>query len=270
MERFKTYYKKLNEVSNYNGILSIVIDDFKKHVKDIFPNGTYKIDFTKYNYPELKDITVVLNNKLDGSYIKIKHDDGHFFIYLATQVNNIASIVGSLAHELTHVSQMLSGFFNYEYGKKSNYGMDTHSTYEFEHEAALVAVLVMIGLMNKDEYDKDKKLYAELNTVFSVTEYPEYFMKFPFKHIVKSMAKLGIDPRLFIPFRENIELAALRDLRELDDDSTVQAIEHIIEQAGKLIDLLKIWNYNPVKLEREYAKALKQFSDIINKDDKQG
>ena len=78
MIRFKTYYNKLNEVSNYNGILMKVIDDFKKNVRNIYPNGTYKIDFTDKNYPGLKDITVILNNELEESYVKIGENTSHY------------------------------------------------------------------------------------------------------------------------------------------------------------------------------------------------
>lgn len=258
MERFKTYYRKLNEVSNYNGLLQYVVDDFRKGIENIFPNGIYKVDLSYMNNPKLKDITIVLNDKLDTGSVNIdpknlnNYNDGHYTIYVATgHSNNYVAATGTVAHELTHISQQISGFLNYEHGKRNDYvqNAEVHSTFETEHDAALAELLILLQFAGMDKYGEWQKMDAETECIVQVTVHPDYYMRFPFRYMVKQMSKMNIDPKLFLKFRTGLATNMWNKLNKMKDK---KSDSKNLNDIGKVLKLLKIWNYDTAGLEEQY------------------
>ena len=258
MERFKSYYRKLNEVSNYKGLLNRIVDDFEQHLDDIYPNGFYKIDLSKEHDKRLKDITVILSKEIKFSFSNLLNMDheGHFVLAISTDIaDSKTKTVADFAHELTHVFQKLSGFLDYEHDKKSGYeSSEIHSTYETEQEAELVSLIVLLQMSTMPEYGKD----AIDTAYFEILNHTAYFLRFSLKYILKQMAKLNIDPNLLLNFRKTLNddsIAYLNKLPKLKRRHKVE-MQDMIDYPN-IIKILKNWNYNTAELEQSFETARK-------------
>jgi hypothetical protein len=258
MERFKSYYRKLNEVSNYKGLLGRIVYDFEQHIDEIYPNGYYKIDLSNEHDKRLKDITVILHNTFKYSFSNLldMNHKGHFVIAISTDVaDSKMMIIEDFVHELTHVFQKLSGFLNYEHGIKSGYeSSEIHSTYETEQEAELVSLIILLQMSSMTKYGSDAKDTAFLKILNNT----EYFMRFSLRYILKHMAKLNIDPNLFLDFRKTLNdksIAYLNSLPNLKRRYKVE-MQDMIDYPN-IIRLLKNWNYTTNELEKSFEIARK-------------
>ena len=236
-------------ISNYKKLLNRALLALEDRIDSIFPEGKFILVLDPDNPKEVK-INIVLTSNGKGSFVK--YTGKNYKIVIDTSYNDKEDCYGVLAHEITHISQAMNGFRDFDFSRSLEdykrkkyknyndyYNEEGHSKRYTESEANLVQFFIIL----------DKR---GINKGFDfLLERSEYF-KFGFKEFSKKSFLFGVSKetinllreKVIIYARELLNLLEIRAVREKDQFKLEDMFFSVVSNIKELRNVMFMLNIN--------------------------
>lgn len=207
--------------SNVDGkFLQFALDEFDKHMLGKNPFSMLTISYKTDNGKDII-VKVKFNKKfgLNDSFAQARMNPIKIEIGIKN-VRDLRRVKATLAHELTHISQLKNGLLDYERSLDKEYNEINHQTFKSEQEAVLVMVFVML----KDSVNDKDSMKTALSLMYGAGA---AYMQFSHKDFIKNAYKFGVPANVLKNLKE--EFIKWANSRQVSDrewlESTLKMLD---------------------------------------------
>lgn len=246
-------YVHLSGFSDYKGLLKRCLDKLDKVIDRVYPKGGFTL---KMKEEVDKDYNVVKIKLGPGLHTSVRQYAKGYQIDIDTEEHSVEQVYTALAHEITHISQKMNNFHNFQFDmlrakyknvKPKNWStlLDSiHSDLETENEAVMVQIAVAL---KRGNFEAAAKELLNRHDYFKTWDWRKFATK------LYSVGANGKDiSKLHTILIEDMDKKISEATKEIKD---IGALAFSVTEAAPLLHLI---GYDTTKLKTFLLKKIEE------------